>query len=73
MLANQRAGEDGWFASGLESGPVRDLAGPFVISGGWWRREQHRDYYFAETRRGDLLWIYHDRRRRLWCLQGTVE
>lgn len=73
VLANQRAGEDGWFASGLEAGPARDLAGPFVISGGWWRREQHRDYYFAETRRGDLLWIYHDRRRRLWCLQGTVE
>ena len=73
VLASQRAGEDGWFASGFESGPVRDLAGPFVVSGGWWHREQHRDYYFAETRRGDLLWIYYDRRRRLWCLQGAVE
>ena len=73
VLSHQHAGEDGWFAHGLGSGPVRDLSGPFVISGGWWRREQHRDYYYAETRRGDVLWIYRDRRRRQWCLQGTVE
>jgi protein ImuB len=38
-----------------------------------WRHETERDYYFAETRRGDLLWVYYDRRRRRWFLQGRVE
>ena len=52
---------------------VQGLSGPFVVSGGWWRREQHREYYFAETRQGDLLWVYYDRHRRRWFLQGVVE
>jgi protein ImuB len=43
-----------------------------VISGGWWQREVHRDYYYAETRRGDLLWIYYDRRQRAWFQHGVV-
>jgi protein ImuB len=51
---------------------VDERAGPFVISGGWWAREVRRDYYFVKTRRGDLLWIYHDRVRRKWFLQGGV-
>jgi protein ImuB len=33
----------------------------------------HREYYFAETRKGDLLWMYYDRPRRRWFLQGRVE
>jgi protein ImuB len=52
---------------------VERLSGPYVVSGGWWHREIHRDYYFAETRRGDILWIYYDRIRRRWFLQGRVE
>jgi protein ImuB len=36
-------------------------------------REVRRDYYFVETRRGELLWIYYDRRRRGWFLHGRVE
>lgn len=49
------------------------LYGPYVVSGGWWIKEAHREYYFVETRRGDLLWIYYDRPRRQWFLQGCVE
>ncbi|MBZ0168227.1 DNA polymerase IV, devoid of proofreading, damage-inducible protein P [Candidatus Methylomirabilis lanthanidiphila] len=49
------------------------LHGPYIVSGGWWGRETHRDYYFAETRRGELLWVYHDPNRRYWFLHGTVE
>jgi protein ImuB len=49
------------------------LHGPFVVSGGWWGREQRRDYYLAETRKGDVLWIYHDRRQGRWFRQGWVE
>ena len=73
VLLAQNAGADGWFARGLGAGPIYNLFGPYVVSGGWWRREQHREYYFAETRRGDVLWIYFDRHLRLWSLQGVIE
>ncbi len=49
------------------------LLGPYIVSGGWWAEEAHREYYFAEARGGDLLWVYCDRRRREWFLHGRVE
>ena len=52
---------------------MEDLAGPYLVSGGWWRSAVHREYYFARMRDGDLLWIYYDRPRRRWCWQGRVE
>jgi len=64
---------DGWMPLGLEQGPVASIGGPYVVSGGWWVRPVHREYYFAETRRGALLWVYYDRPRRRWFLQGRVE
>ena len=33
----------------------------------------HREYYFVRARRGDVLWIYYDRQRQRWFLQGQVE
>ncbi len=51
----------------------RDGGGPYVVSGGWWAREIHREYQFVETLRGDLLWVYYDQRRRCWYLHGRVE
>ena len=63
----------GWLPVGPEAGPVVRIVGPDVLSGGWWQREIHRDYYFAETARGDLLWLFYDRRRRQWFLHGRVE
>lgn len=65
--------EDGWLILGPKYGTVDKLTGPYVFSGGWWNREIQRDYYFAETRRGDLLWLYYDRVRRRWFLQGRIE
>lgn len=65
--------DDGWLLLGPRYGAVEWLSGPYVFSGGWWNREIRREYYFAETRRGDLLWIYYDRLRRRWFLQGWVE
>lgn len=65
--------EAGWMPLGPEAGHMVHLVGPDVVSGGWWRREIHRDYYFAETARGDLLWLFYDRRRRQWFLHGRVE
>ncbi len=52
---------------------VQELRGPHLVSGGWWQREQHREYWFAQTREGDVLWIYYDRQRRQWFLEGVVE
>ncbi len=64
---------DGWLILGTGYGAVEDLLGPYIVSGGWWVREVDRAYHFAQTRRGDLLWVYHDRLRRRWFLHGRVE
>ena len=65
--------DDGWLLSNLEHGAVVRIVGPYVISGGWWQHELHREYHFAELRRGDCLWVYYDRNRRRWFWQGAVE
>jgi protein ImuB len=68
--------DDGWLISGLEQGAVVRIVGPYVVSGGWWSsrgEELHREYHFAELRRGDCLWVYYDRNRRRWFWQGAVE
>jgi protein ImuB len=67
-----RSHEDGWLL-GAKYGAVDKLAGPYIFSGGWWNREIQREYYYAETRNGDLLWLYYDRIKRQWFLQGAVE
>jgi protein ImuB len=53
--------------------PILRLYGPYRISGGWWARPVERDYYYAETGSGSLLWLYFDRPRRRWLLQGVVD
>ena len=58
------------FLRGLEHGSVTRLAGPYIVSGGWWASEVHREYHYAETRRGECLWVYYDRHRRRWFLHG---
>jgi protein ImuB len=65
--------EDGWLVLGPKHGNIDKLTGPYVFAGGWWNREIQREYYYAETRGGDLLWLYYDRVRRRWFLQGAVE
>ena len=65
--------DDGWLVQGLTHGSVLRTFGPYILSGGWWAREIHREYQFAETQRGDLLWLYYDRPRRRWYLQGVVQ
>jgi protein ImuB len=64
---------DGWMLRGLQHGPVIRTQGPHVVSGGWWRRPVHREYYFAETQKGELLWIFYDKFRRQWYMHGRVE
>jgi protein ImuB len=64
---------DGWMLRGLDQGPVVRVFGPYVISGGWWNRAIHREYHYAETEKGEILWVYYDRLRRRWYQQGRVE
>ena len=64
---------DGWLVRGPEQGPTTRISGPYTVSGGWWVREVHRDYHFVETQKGDVMWVYYDRQRRRWFLQGQVE
>lgn len=63
---------DGWLLRGVTHGSVERLIGPHLLSGGWWQREVERDYHYAALQNGELYWIYHDRRRRRWFLQGNV-
>ena len=64
---------DGWMLRGLEFGPVRDFLGPYILSGGWWKRTVQREYYFVKMQRGDVFWVFFDRSRRRWFLEGRVE
>ncbi len=69
----ERHEPDGWMLRGLDEGPVVRVLGPYVLSGGWWEKPAHRDYHFAETRAGELLWVFYDRGMRRWFVQGRVE
>lgn len=62
--------DDGWLIRGAEHGAVTHAAGPFVVSGGWWVRDVHREYSYVLTKRGELLWVYRDKRRRRLYLHG---
>ena len=64
---------DGWQPLGTSAGAVTSMHGPFVVSGGWWRREVQRHYYFLELQNQEILWVYFDLGRRQWFAQGRVE
>ena len=64
--------DDGWLIRGPQYGAVTHTAGPYLVNGGWWLKEVQREYQFVLTRRGELLWVYQDKRRRRWFLQGQV-
>ncbi len=57
----------------IDQGTVRETFGPYIVSGGWWSREVRREYYFVRTSNGRALWMYYDRRRMSWFIQGEVE
>lgn len=69
----ERHNPDRWPHLDPSHGPVVRMHGPWRISGGWWVRTVERDYYYAETRRGDLLWLFYDRPRRRWFLHGELD
>ena len=69
----ERHEPDGWMLRGLEQGPIVKVAGPYLISGFWWKTPVQRDYHFAETKTGEQLWVFYDRGKSRWFLQGEVE
>lgn len=74
-------GPDGAARPDLNEPAPPAVAGPFIVSGGWWAappredgvREAHRTYYFIEGPRGELWWVFYDRTRRRWFMHGQVE
>lgn len=52
---------------------IEHMYGPYRVSGGWWKRLVERDYYYAETNHGDLLWLFYDRPRKRWFLHGVID
>jgi protein ImuB len=50
-----------------------DVVGPYVVSGGWWMRRIHREYYFVRNPQGRWLWVYYDKRRKQTFVQGAIE
>ena len=52
---------------------IEHMYGPYRVSGGWWKRLVERDYYYAETDHGDLLWLFYDRPRKRWFLHGRLD
>jgi len=57
----------------IDQGTVRETFGPYIVSGGWWTREVQREYYFVRTSNGRALWMFYDRPRMGWFIQGEVE
>ncbi len=64
---------DGWLIAGVAEGPVDEVIGPHLVSGGWWLREASRAYHYVRTRNGRWFWIYNDHKRRAWFLHGEVQ
>lgn len=52
---------------------IKHMYGPYRVSGGWWKRLVERDYYYAETDHGDLLWLFYDLPRKRWYLHGVLD
>lgn len=64
------------------SAPPRDAKGnrifqfwgPYRLSAAWWStEEQARDYYYAETLSGEILWLFYNPIEEAWYQHGYVD
>jgi protein ImuB len=62
-----------WLRGEIDDGRVSAMAGPYVVSGAWWRGGVHREYFFLRSSTGAIRWVYFDRAARAWFLEGRVE
>ncbi len=53
-------------------GAITRTAGPFLFEGGWWHRDTDREYHLVETVKGEIVWIFYDRKQSRWFLHGEV-
>ena len=52
-------------------GSIELCSGPERIESGWWdEQDVARDYYTAVSSHGQRLWVFRDRRSRVWHLHG---
>lgn len=51
---------------------MQQSLGPERITTPWWRRNtvETRDYFAARTQAGQWMWLFHERDRRRWFVQG---
>lgn len=57
----------------LHAGEKFELSGPHRVTTGWWSRTVARDYYYARSPRGELLWLFYDGLRCAWFVHGYVD
>lgn len=54
-------------------GPLAFMSGPERIETGWWDgRDMARDYYWAKSPAGPMVWLYRDCRSSNWYLHGFL-
>ena len=56
----------------IHNGRAKHRGGPYIISGQWWEQHVDREYHFVETEPGRILWIYYDKLRERWIVQGCL-
>lgn len=66
-----------WRLQPVREETVVQFDGPYALTGGWWRSvtqlDRCRDYGFATTDHGTVLWIFGDRGLNAWFCQGILE
>ncbi len=66
-----------WRLAPFRPETVVHFAGPYRLAGGWWRSisqtDRCRDYGYATTDRGTVLWVFHEPAKNAWFCQGFLE
>jgi protein ImuB len=66
-----------WRLAPFRQETVVHFDGPYRLAGGWWRSisqtDRCRDYGYATTDRGTVLWIFHEPARDAWFCHGFLE
>ncbi len=66
-----------WRLAPFRPETVVHFDGPYRLAGGWWRSmsqtDRCRDYGYATTDRGTVLWVFHEPARGAWFCHGFLE
>lgn len=52
--------------------PDAGTAGPYIVTGEWWRDSGSRSYYYLRGKGRRVLWVYFDTATRSWVLHGGL-